>query len=809
MVGMNRKGFTLVELAAVVAIVLVLGVATRSVITRGPNEAREDLLRVKAFLIQGVNVAKMSGSEVQLTVESNQTGVNYTLLSGALPEGRLDLTVKFGGHVPGEGSATYYIHPRGYLTPTDPNNCLGLVVPVGSEALWIDPLSLEIRKGAGVTCERVFAAVSSPPPPLPQGIASPPTSPPPPPPPAPPSDGGTGPTPPTNPGSSDGTLYVSAEGVPQGGTAEAKVLDTSGTEKTTISPLPGTASLPEGIYKVEGVPIVLEVTSSNYTGKCTYVGEASPEQVLVQAGRMTASVVQYRLQDTRLQDLSLNKTSLPKEGGAVVASWTSTGAYRVRFTLDPSDTWKNPLPDKTYLDGANSETLEIGRNPDPWKRSYTLTLRAEGCPNANQVTQASASFSQEAGKGTLTLNVSGLPSGAKATVNLSGTWKGQACPATSLEVQNGTNTAEVPAGCEYTVTPQAYQESANPHPKEWIANEAKVTLESGGTASVNLVYKRNYATLTLTVKKSPIKGTSATVKLGSTTLGTLSLDKGTTATYVLRPGSYGDFQATPDQVVDPKNSNKAYDVVFNPAKIDTINAGDDLSAEVSLELAEGTLEIKLDSWAASLFPNMRAGYKVYKGPDCTNVSPVAENSFALTSSTTKTEKLAPGKYSVYLWAQAGSTKEEVCETVTVSKNKTVTASLEAFAGKGLLKLEVDHYKASVNGTAYGGSGSSSFKTHYVLLEPGTHKVWAQKSNSTRCLPILGCSDYDYWVPSLGTAPSSFDDESQPNWFKDLNHDFAIKAKEFKDVRVDYARYNYQCVQWFIICVDRDPVKDMN
>jgi len=802
---MNRKGFTLIEAVVVVAIVAVLMLAARSVVARGPIEARQDLAAIQRYIALGVQKAKELGVPVQMTVSSGaDSRVTYVMFASgidinkdyvktATPASRMGFS--------GSGQVVYYISPKGYVTPQDGRSCAGLYVNAGAQTLWIDPVSLEVRSGSSssISCSTILARLSTTGPSVPNQLNQDFTNPSEPPPPAPPSQSPPPPPPPSNSTNPKGTLMVyvttnNQQGTPGGISVSADIFKdfSGGTKVAEVSFGPGQAynqvSLDgETYYRVVGRTVKVPYTdSSGKSGYCTYVA-TQPQPTLVSAGKMSVATINYNLLQTELRSLSVDRQNLPEEGGSVTLSWEAWGAFSAKLGLNPDDTWLNPPANLSIDNGPGSYTLQIGRNPDPWQRPYSASLTLASCPGGGSGAFNQVSFTQEAGSGTLSLNVSGLPSGARTKVSLAGTWKDKACPTSDLNVANGQSTHTVPAGCDYTLSPSPYEDQASspgPRPKKWVADQTSVSLQSGSSASARIAYRQHHAVLNLTVKGTPaLSGKTVNVALGSLNLGNVTLsNRDQTYTYVIHPGDVGRFSAS---LSGPAKGIQSYAAVFTPDKIDAVAEGSTINATLEFVNNSGRINLTVNHWfTGANAANVDGGFyaNVYQSGNCSRydgqLTGVPFDAWAGTTQTNLVIDVPPGSYVVtvsgywegnYLWS---------CSTVSVGPKQPAALTINLADDRGLLKIYIDHFGASVDGGAFGTG------TYYLLLAPGTHQVYAAAK--------LDTNRDGYWI--------AFDYSPTPNtidwWPRDLIYQVNVPLRRMASAVVDYAFYKQYCREWY-------------
>ena len=113
---MNKKGFTLVELLAVIVILAIVALVTTPIILNTINDARENGAKDKAWgTIEAVKLA-YSEAQMKANFNANDTSVNYA--SGSLDETIGGQTVVISGDKPKSGTVS--INPTtGVITATD------------------------------------------------------------------------------------------------------------------------------------------------------------------------------------------------------------------------------------------------------------------------------------------------------------------------------------------------------------------------------------------------------------------------------------------------------------------------------------------------------------------------------------------------------------------------------------------------------------------------------------------------------------------------------------------------------------------
>lgn len=774
---MFSRGITLVELLATVSILLIVLLAFR------PGRAGSEELPMVMSAVRVVYAEAIAKSRNE---PERSIGVESRLANGQLQLRVLDLnsgetlesrSLKLNTIRPiNNGPGLYRVTRNGQLQAQDADSCEAFAFrgPQG-QVLFHNPFTLAQQQVAleDFSCARVFTAPASNAPRLPQGQnTGSPTSPEPPSPPpvaSPPPGGDTGNAPAEN---AQGRLYISARGLPAGAPRPQASLSAGGAALRTET-LPANLSLNEGEYSIEALSV--------RHGGCQYSGTPTPPSVRIAGGRLAAVEVQYRLQSALLSQVTLSSSNISQEGATLEARFQTRGVDRVESSLTPGDTGSAPAP-ISVADGEHTLRFSVGRNPDPWKRQYTLLLTGIGCAEAGRV-QTQVQFGQEAGTGRLSLNLSGLPNGVRTNARLSGTWKGQACPSKTVEVQNGSNTVEVFAGCNYNVDLDNYTSAGMPDPREWRVSSQSVQVLSGQSASVTVSYNRHHAEISLSIPSIPseLRGRWADVMLGGKKLETVQLVDGLPARfYTVSPLGNASLSLV------LHNPHPGYASQFSPGSLN-VTAGSSHSATLSFTELRGTVRVNFSHWFVPYGGqgNYRVG--LYADGGCNTPAAGQSPSSIFTNQSSHAWQTSVRAGSYYLGiGRIGWEGQTVgtprCEPVTINANQTTTVNHSYGDNMGLLRLSIDRFNAQItnNGTSMwlgpGWLEDAGFATYNRLLPANTSvNIYA------------GIRD-GWWYPfNTHPAPS-------PATSSGLNQTLGVTARGVIQFTVNYARYYEACTQ---------------
>jgi hypothetical protein len=444
----------------------------------------------------------------------------------------------------------------------------------------------------------------------------------------------------------------------------------------------------------------------------------------------------------------------------------------------------------------------VGRNPDPWKRQYTYLLTGIGCAEAGR-TQAQVQFAQDAGMGRLGLSVSGLPGGGKTNARLSGTWKGQACPNRTLEVQNGSNTFDVFAGCNYNVDLDNYTSSGMPDPREWRATSQGVQVLSGQSASVSVAYNRHHAEISLRIPSIPseLQGRWADVMLGGKKLETVQLNS-------VLPGRFYTVSpmgnATLSLVL--RNPHPGFASQFSPGSLN-VTAGSSHSATLSFTALRGTVRVNFSHWFVPYGGqgNYRVG--LYADGGCNTPAAGQSPSSIFTNQSSHAWQTSVRAGSYYLgidrigW-EGQTVGTPRCVPVTINANQTTTLNHSYGENMGLVRVTIDRFYAEISSGSMGqrsvgpfSADDAAFTTYYLLLPSNN---WVTLTARKQYY------NWSLWFPTTtNPAPANNPEEFiyQNAW---------IPNKGVVDFMVNYALYYHSCEDFDddqYRCVSRSYIKE--
>lgn len=787
---MFSRGITLVEVLATVSILLILLLAFR------PGRAGGDELPVVMSTIKVVYADAIARSRNE---PERNIGVQSRFADGRLQLQVVDIdtgetlesrNLRLNTIRPiNNGPGLYRVSRTGQLQAQDADSCEAFAFrgPQG-QVLFHNPFTLAQQQVAleRFSCNQVFAAPASNAPRLPQGQSggtTPGSEPPAPPPTAspPPSNGGSGEGPAEN---AQGRLYISARGLPTGAPRPQANVGAGGAALRTET-LPANLYLNEGEYSIEALSV--------RHGGCQYSGTPTPPSVRIAGGRLAAVEVQYRLQSALLSQVTLSSSNISQEGATLEARFQTRGVDRVESSLTPGDTGSAPAP-ISVADGEHALRFSVGRNPDPWKRQYTLLLTGIGCAEAGRV-QTQVQFGQEAGTGRLSLNLSGLPNGVRTNARLSGTWKGQACPSKTVEVQNGSNTFDVFAGCNYNVDLDNYTSSGMPDPREWRVTSQSVQVLSGQSASVSVAYNRHHAEISLRIPSIPseLQGRWADVMLGGKKLETVQLVDGLPDRfYTVSPLGNASLSLV------LHNPHPGYASQFSPGSLN-VTAGSSHSATLSFTELRGTVRVNFSHWFVPYGGqgNYRVG--LYADGGCNTPAAGQSPSSIFTNQSSHAWQTSVRAGSYYLgigridW-EGQTVGTPRCEPVTINANQTTTLNHSYGENMGLVRVTIDRFYAVISSGSIRFVGpfsdnDAAFTTYYLLLPSNnwvTLKAWEQYNNwfptTTNPAPANKPVEFIYqyaWIPNKGVVDFMVNYAWYYGYCEDFNDDRCVSWSYIK------------------------------
>jgi len=312
-----------------------------------------------------------------------------------------------------------------------------------------------------------------------------------------------------------GSVSLQVSGLPQGASVSLTLRSTAGTPTYTKTCGNGTCAftrIPTGTYNLTAPNYANELYDYTPTVNPTQYSLTSPSQTL--NGTVAYAPTTGAVQVTVSGPSSMPSPTLTlKEGqGNVVATYSGTGT----FTTGRLRPGTYTLVASPVTDGAG-----FAYTPSPSSVSLTVT--------AGQTASTSVSYTRQAG--TLRLSISGLPSGATTSVNISGPVN------RAVNVGNTSGYDVVLPPGTYTVTPADYSPDGistyTPTPPS-----STVEVRNGTTTTVSFTYASQPGNLTISVTGLP-SGITVTVTVSGPGYNrSFTWGNGTYTLTNLAPGTY-------------------------------------------------------------------------------------------------------------------------------------------------------------------------------------------------------------------------------------------------------------------------------
>jgi hypothetical protein len=449
-----------------------------------------------------------------------------------------------------------------------------------------------------------------------------------------------------NYGPSNGKLTIGVSGIPGGASASVTVSRTDGGFSQTLvfsSNSSQTLVLPIGQYNI--------AASSFDFGGNTYAGTVSESQVSVTGASTKEVSVAY---GTNSGNLQVDVSGLPSGSGKPVTVSGPSGT----FTLGSSQTLTG-LASGSYTVSAG-DVLKDGS-------------RYKGTVNSSPVSvvagqNATASVSYAAVSGRLVVNISGLPSGTSASVNVSGPG------GFSQSITASTTFDDLQPGT-YTITPANI--SANGY--TYSASGSSPAVSAGQSTEAQVSYTPVDGKLSVNVSGLP-GDTSASITVSGPGGFSQSVTASTTLTG-LAPGSYTVSAG------DVLKDGSRYKGTVNSSPVSVV-AGQNATASVSYAAVSGRLVVNISGLPSGTSASV-------------NVSGPGGFSQSITASTTF-DDLQPGTYTIT--ANGGVVSQTTVDeyhqasggSASVTAGATASASV-SYGKHGSGKLWVIEY-GSNNGT---------------------------------------------------------------------------------------------------------------
>ena len=478
-----------------------------------------------------------------------------------------------------------------------------------------------------------------------------------------------------------GSLKVTIAGLPAGTDAKVTVSKQGGGFSKEVKKSETLNNLASGTYQIS----VSAVSAGGYT----YSGSASSASVKVEGGKQAEVTVTYQ---ASTGGLSVSIVGLPE---GVSPEVTVSGPSGFSQKVATSTTLSGLVPGQYSISAAEVSvggyTYVASVNP------ATVTVTA-GVTATSQVTYG-------ASNGKLTVRVSGIPSGASATVAVSKVGGGFS---QNLSFSgDGSQSLVVPVG-QYNVAANPFTVGADTY--AGTVSESSVTVTGASTKEVTVSYEASSGSLQVNISGLPSgSGTPVTVSgpSGAFTLGSSQTLTG------LAVGSYTVTAAN----VSKDGSTYAGTVSASPV---TVSTGTTATVSVTYAAVTGRLAVTVNG-----LPNGVNANVAVTGP--------GGFSQTLTASATL-DNLQPGTYTITpADVTAGSvTYRAPGSSASVSAGSTATAQVNyaaATATTGSLTVTITGLPAGTNAnvTVSGPGGFSqnlTASTTLTNLTPGTYTITA-------------------------------------------------------------------------------------
>ncbi|HKI56200.1 MAG TPA: hypothetical protein VKB31_03545, partial [Trueperaceae bacterium] len=361
-----------------------------------------------------------------------------------------------------------------------------------------------------------------------------------------------------------GFLTVDISGVPSGHTASVSVTGPGGYQQT-VSTTTTLNGLNPGSYKVSAPDISDQASGDVYAA--TVVGSPADVQPGV-SNTATVTVTYGRTTD----HLAVAVSGLPG-GVSPDISVTGPGGYTGSVTSSGTTTLTG-LADGSYtLTAASVTSGTTTYVPTPTSKSLSLSGN-DG--------SASFVYSQQATTGDLTINVTGLPSGTAASVDIGGP------NGYSTNVTGTTTLSGIAAGI-YTLT--VLNVGDGQYDYSGSASPASVNVPAGGSASSDVTYQATTGSLKITVTNLP-GGTAAGATLTTPGGSTIVINGSGTIDH-LAPGTY-TFAAK--QITG--SDGELYDDPADHNATVTVTAGQQTTKTLAYQQVSGDLTVNISGPAS-------------------------------------------------------------------------------------------------------------------------------------------------------------------------------------------------------------------
>jgi len=479
-----------------------------------------------------------------------------------------------------------------------------------------------------------------------------------------------------------GSLKVTIEGLPSGADARVIVSKQGGGFSKEVKKSETLSNLASGTYQVS----VSAVTAGGYT----YSGSASSTSVKVEGGKQAEVTVTYQ---ASTGSLSVSIAGLP-DGASPEITVSGPGSFSQKVAT--STTLTGLVPGQYSISAADVSAggYTYVASVDP----ATLTVTA-GVTATSQVTYG-------ASDGKLTVSVSGIPSGASATVAVSKVGGGFSQNLTFSS--NGSQSLVVPVG-QYNIAANPFTVGTDTY--AGTVSESPVTVTGASTKEVTVSYGTNTGSLQVNVNGLPSglpPGSDEPITINGPS-GSITLGSSQTLTG-LAPGSYTVTAAN----VSKDGSTYAGTVTTSPV---TVPAGATATVDVSYSATTGRLVVNIGG-----LPSGTNASITVSGPGGFNQTITASTTFDDRQPGTYTITPANVSASGYTYSASGS-------SATVTAGQSTEAQVNYAPIDGKLSVSIaglpSGTNASVTVSGPGGFNQTiTASTTLTGLTPGSYTVAA-------------------------------------------------------------------------------------
>lgn len=474
-----------------------------------------------------------------------------------------------------------------------------------------------------------------------------------------------------------GSLKVNIAGLPTGTDARVTVSKQGGGYTREVKKSEILGNLSSGIYQIS----VSDVSAGGYT----YSGTASNVSVKVEGGKQAEATVNYV---ASTGSLAVNITGLP-EGASASITVSGPGGFSRNVTASTTLTGLAPGDYNVNAATVSANGFDYGASisPSPVKVSAGAT--------------ASIQVSYGPINGQLTLNVSGIPGGASASVTVNRV--GGGFSQTLVFSSDSSQSLALPIG-QYNISANSFTAGGTTY--AGTVSESPVSVTGASTKTVDVTYSAISGNLQVNVSGLP-SGSGEPITIsgpsGSFTVGSSQTLTG------LAPGNYTITAAN----VSKDGSTYAGTVTTSPA---TVSAGATASVDVSYSAITGRLVVNISGLPGGVNANV-------------SVSGPGGFSQNLTASATFDDR-QPGTYIIAASdvlengsRYAGSVNSS---PVTVSAGATASVNVGYAAVSGRLVVTINGLptgtSASVNVSGPGLNQTITSSTTFDDQQPGTYTL---------------------------------------------------------------------------------------